>query len=104
MREAAELATTTSTEPSLVADPWLGLAAARRLRAEGRFGEASAAYANVARDRRTEAAAEAARRERAVLHAWLEPGPVGPAGPVAPVAPVAPLAPVAGSPAGSRPC
>jgi DNA-binding SARP family transcriptional activator len=56
-------------------DPWLALAGARRLRAEGRFGEAAKAYAALAADARNEGAAEAARRERAELLAWLHPEP-----------------------------
>ena len=56
-------------------DPWLALAGARRLRAEGRFGEAAKAYGALAADSRTEAAAHAARRERAELLTWLHPEP-----------------------------
>lgn len=56
-------------------DPWLALAGARRMRAEGRFGEAAKAYAALAADARNEGAAAAARRERAELLAWLHPEP-----------------------------
>ncbi len=56
-------------------DPWLALAGARRLRSEGRFGEAAKAYGALAADVRSEAAAGAARRERAELLTWLHPDP-----------------------------
>jgi DNA-binding SARP family transcriptional activator len=56
-------------------DPWLALAGARRMRAEGRFGDAAKAYAALAADARNEGAASAARRERAELLAWLHPEP-----------------------------
>ena len=66
---------------SLREDAWLGLAGARRLRAEGRFEEAVQAYGEVARGTRTEAAANAARRERSALQAWLQPDDIQPPGP-----------------------
>ena len=57
----------------LPGDAWLGLAGARRLRAEGRFRDAVDAYGAVARETRTAAAAEHARTERAAIAAWLQP-------------------------------
>jgi DNA-binding SARP family transcriptional activator len=54
-------------------DAWLGLAGARRLRAEGRFRDAVEAYGTVAREARSAAAADHARRERAAITAWLQP-------------------------------
>ena len=57
----------------LPGDAWLGLAGARRLRAEGRFRDAVEAYGAVARETRTAAAAEHARTERAAIAAWLQP-------------------------------
>jgi DNA-binding SARP family transcriptional activator len=54
-------------------DAWLGLAGARRLRAEGRFRDAADAYGTVAREARSVAAADHARRERAAITAWLQP-------------------------------
>lgn len=54
-------------------DAWLGLAGARRLRAEGRFRDAVDAYGTVARESRSAAASEHARRERAAIGAWLQP-------------------------------
>jgi len=62
-------------------DPWLALAGARRLRAEGRFGEAAKAYGALAADTRTEGAADLARRERAELLTWLHPEPGRGSGP-----------------------
>ena len=59
--------------PVLREDPWLALAAARRLRSEGRFHDAIETYATVIRDSGTEAAASAALRERAILVTLLEP-------------------------------
>jgi DNA-binding SARP family transcriptional activator len=54
-------------------DAWLGLAGARRLRAEGRFRDAVEAYGTVAREARSAAAADHARSERAAITAWLQP-------------------------------
>ena len=62
-----------AVEP-LVDDPWLALAGARRLRAEGRFGEAVKAFALLAADVRQIEPAAAAGRERAELLTWLQPG------------------------------
>jgi DNA-binding SARP family transcriptional activator len=66
------------SQRSLPEDAWLGLAGARRLRAEGRFHEATEAYGVVARGTRVEAAAETARRERSSLLAWLAPDTIRP--------------------------
>jgi DNA-binding SARP family transcriptional activator len=61
------------SQHALPDDAWLGLAGARRLRAEGRFREAVEAYGTVARESRSAAAAEHARRERSAIGAWLQP-------------------------------
>jgi len=66
----------------LPGDAWLGLARARRLRAEGRFRDAVEAYGVVAREARTAAAAERARAERAAITVWLQ-GDASPAPEVA---------------------
>jgi len=63
-----------ATEP-LGDDPWLALAGARRLRAEGRFIEAEKAYAAISVDARQVEAAAAAGREGTALRLWLQPGP-----------------------------
>lgn len=54
-------------------DPWLALAAARRLRAEGRFHDAVDAYASILQEPGSEAAASATARERAIVVALLDP-------------------------------
>lgn len=54
-------------------DPWVALAAARRARNDGRFGAAIAAYAHAEAGLGMSRAAEAPRRERLALAAWLDP-------------------------------
>ena len=58
----------------LANDPWLLLAGARRQRADGLWESALATYVRAERSLGAPNAAEAARRERLALAAWLSPG------------------------------
>ncbi|HEY4026860.1 MAG TPA: BTAD domain-containing putative transcriptional regulator [Candidatus Dormibacteraeota bacterium] len=61
--------------PAVLAnDPWLLLASARRHRADGLWEAALAAYQRAEAGLGAANAAEAARRERQTLSAWLQPG------------------------------
>ena len=59
----------------LVQDPWLTLATARRLRAEGRWAQAVEKYARAESLFGGGAAGATCRRERLALAAWLDPLP-----------------------------
>jgi len=65
----------------LANDPWLLLAGARRLRADGRWDAAQVTYQRAEEGLGAPTAAEVARRERHTLAAWLQPG-MAPAGDV----------------------
>jgi DNA-binding SARP family transcriptional activator len=58
----------------LAHDPWLLLAGARRQRADGLWDAALATYQRAEQGLGAPNAAEAARRERQALAAWLQPG------------------------------
>ncbi len=66
--------------PALVRDsPWLALAAARRARAEGRWGAALESYARAEAVFGASTAGSTCRRERLALAAWLDPVAIPPA-------------------------
>lgn len=66
--------------PALVRDsPWLALAAARRARAEGRWGAALESYGRAETGFGASTAGSTCRRERLALAAWLDPVAIPPA-------------------------
>ena len=60
-------------------DPWVALAAARRARNDGRWTAALAAYARAEAEFGPARAADAPRRERLTLAAWMDPSAIPPA-------------------------
>lgn len=59
-------------------DPWVALARARRARNDGRWAEAVGAYARAEAGFGVSPAADAPRRERVALAAWLDPSLIPP--------------------------